>query len=470
MTSGSEFGSVRVFIPIGQLGAGVRAAEVNAALELGFDVMAMDAGSTDSGAAYLATGTSKNSRDAVKADLTLLMAAQKRANVPLIVGTAGQAGADPNVDWTLDIVREVAREQAYQPRIAALYSELPGELLKAKNTAGKVKPLPPLGPLTDQTIDACTHIVALMGPEPYMAALAGGADIIIGGRSTDTAVLASYPLWKGAPPGASWHAGKTAECGAQCTANVGMGAGVLLTIDREGFEVEPLHNANRCTVHSVSAHMLYENSNPFRLVEPGGVLDVTAALYEQVTDARVRVSRSVWDPRPYTMKLEGASAGQYQTIMIVGIADPSVLANLDLFHDKMQHALVRRIERTLGAAAGSFDVSLRIYGWNAVSGEPVPKGATPPREVGVMCVITADTQDLANQMAKACNPYFFHMPLFDDVELPSYGFPFTPAEIARGQVFEFKLNHVVEVDSPLELVRTTWIDLSETATEPSPHA
>ena len=135
MTSGSEFGSVRVFVPIGQLGAGVRAAEVNAALELGFDVMAMDAGSTDSGAAYLATGTSKNSRDAVKADLTLLMAAQKRANVPLIVGTAGQAGADPNVDWTLDIVREVAREQAYQPRIAALYSELPGELLKAKNTA-----------------------------------------------------------------------------------------------------------------------------------------------------------------------------------------------------------------------------------------------------------------------------------------------------------------------------------------------
>ena len=35
----------------------------------------------------------------------------------------------------------------------------------------------------------------------------------------------------------------------------------------------------------------------------------------------------------------------------------------------------------------------------------------------------ADSQDLATQMAKACNPYFFHLPLFDDVELPSYGFP-----------------------------------------------
>jgi hypothetical protein len=160
------------------------------------------------------------------------------------------------------------------------------------------------------------------------------------------------------------------------------------------------------------------------------------------------------------MKLEGASASRYQTIMIVGIADPEVLAKLDLFHDKMRHVLTRRIERTMGAAAGPFDVSLRIYGWNAVSGGPVPKDAAPPREVGVICVITAETQDLANQMAKACNPYFFHMPLADGVELPSYGFPFSPAEIPRGPVFEFKLNHVVAVADPLELVRTRWIDLA----------
>ena len=37
--------------------------------------------------------------------------------------------------------------------------------------------------------------------------------------------------------------------------------------------------------------------------------------------------------------------------------------------------------------------------------------------------------------------------------------PFSPADIERGQVFEFKLNHVVEVDDPMELVRMRWIDL-----------
>lgn len=460
MPTTSDFTRARIFVPVGSLGAGVRADEVEAALARGLDVMAMDAGSTDSGAAYLATGTSKNNRSAVKADLELLMAAQHRAKVPLIFGTAGQAGGDLNVDWSVDIVREIARENGYRPKVAVLYSEQSAEVLKAKNAAGKIRPLPPMGPLADETLDACAHIVALMGPEPYIAALEAGADIIVGGRSTDTAVIAAYALWKGAPIGPSWHAGKTGECGAQCTARAGISSGVFLTVTPDGFEVEPLTPQNRCTVHSVSAHMLYENSNPFRLAEPGGVLDVTGARYEQATETRVKVTGSAWEPQPYTMKLEGASGGRYQTIMFIGIADPLVLANLDLFHDKMHRALVGRVKHAIGPDAGDFDISLRIYGWNAVSGAPVPEGTPPPREVGVMCVITAETQDLATQMAKACNPYFFHLPLFDGIEMPSYGFPFTPADIARGQVYEFRLNHVVEVDDPLELVRTSWIDLS----------
>jgi len=470
MTDGGKSPTVRLFVPVGSLGAGVREEEVEAAVARGIDVMASDAGSTDSGAAYLATGASKNNRGAVRADLLLLMAAQQKTGAPLIIGTAGQAGGDKNVDWTVDIVREIAREKGYSPKIAVLYSEQTRETIKAKNAAGKIRPLPPVGPLDDATVESCEHIVALMGPEPYVAALEAGADIIIGGRSTDTAVLASFPIWKGIPEGAAWHAGKIGECGGQCTTNRNRGSGVYITLDQGGFELEPLLDGNTCTPLSVSAHMLYENSNPFRLYEPGGVLDVTNAHYEAVSDTRVRVTGSVWEPMPYTMKLEGASANQYQTIMIVGIADPQVLANLDLFHDKMLHVLNRRVERTMGEAAGKYDISLRIYGWNAVSGRAVPKDAPPPREVGVMCVITAQTQDIATQIAKACNAYFFHMPIFDNVEMPSYGFPFTPADIARGPVFQFMLNHVVELEDPLELVRTAWIDLGAQAQKEAAHA
>lgn len=452
-------GPIRIIVPTGSLGAGALEAEVRYGLSRGAHAIATDAGSTDSGAAYLALGISKNNRGSVKRDLTILMKAGAEAGIPVIIGTSGQAGGDRNLDWTRDIAVEVARELGISPRIALLYSEQDKTTLKTLNAAGRITALAPLGPLDDATIDACDHIVAAMGPEPYMAALRDGADIILGGRTTDTAVLACFALLHGAPSGPSWHAGKVAECGAQCTVYRDRGSGVLISIGQDGFEVEPLTHDNRCDPESVSAHMLYENSDPFRLTEPGGVLDVTEAVYVPVDDRTVKVTGSVWEPKPYTMKLEGAAASRFQTVMLIGIQDPDVLARVDEFHDKMLAALHHRVHSTIGEAAGDFHISLRMYGWNAVSGDKPPEGTPPPREIGVLFVATADSQEMASQIAKACNPYFFHFPLSMDKELPSYGFAFTPADMDRGPVYEFKLNHVVHIDDPMALVRTEWVDL-----------
>ena len=264
---------IRILVPTGSLGAGALEQEVRYGIERGAHAIATDAGSTDSGAAYLALGISKNDRGSVKRDLTILMRAANAAKIPVIVGTCGQAGGDKNVDWTRDIALEIASELGIQRRIALLYSEQNKAVLKAKRAAGKIRPLPPLGYLDDDTIDACDQIVAAMGPEPYIAALQAGADIILGGRTTDAAVLACFPLMQGAPSGPTWHAAKIAECGAQCTVLRNHGSGVLISIGHDGFEVEPLSANNRCEPDSVSAHMLYENSDPFMLTEPGGVLD-----------------------------------------------------------------------------------------------------------------------------------------------------------------------------------------------------
>ena len=451
--------TTNVLVPVGSLGAGVKTEELRYGLKLCPDAIASDAGSTDSGAAYLALGISKVNREAVKADLRLLMAAQAERAIPLLIGTCGQAGGDDGVDWTCDIAVEIAGELGLTPKIALLYSEQSKEVLKTKNAAGKIHALAPLSPITDELIDACDHIVAMMGPEPYIAALEAGADIVLGGRTTDTAVLAAMPLLRGAPAGFAWHAGKVGECGAQCAVDRG-GSGVMLRVGADRFDVEPLDLNHRCTPNSVAAHMLYENSNPFFLTEPGGVLNVSHARYSQLDDRTVRVTGAAWEPSSsYTMKLEGAAAGPYQTIMLVGIEDPEVLANLDEFHDRMLAALYDRVARTIGDEAGEFHISLRMYGWNAVSGQPVPRGTDPPREIGMLFISTASSQSMATRIAKACNPYFFHMPLKFTGELPSYGFAFSPADVERGRIYEFKLNHVVEVDDPLELVRTKWIDL-----------
>jgi Acyclic terpene utilisation family protein AtuA len=451
-------GQVVVLVPTGALGSGVRADDVRRGIAHGAHAIALDAGSTDSGPSYLARGVSKYTREAVKRDLLVLMEAQAKAQIPLLIGSCGTSGCDAAVDWTLDIALDAARELGVAPRIATLYSEQSTTVMKQKNAAGRIRPLAPAGPLEDAVVDSCEHIVALMGPEPYIAALREGADIVLGGRTTDTAVLAAVPLLRGAGAGPAWHAGKIAECGGLCTVDP-IDGGVLIRIGSEHFEVEPLSERNRCTPHSVSAHMLYENSDPFRLVEPGGVLDVSDAVYEPLDGRVVRVRGSRFERSPYTMKLEGAGNGPFQTIMLVGIADPAVLDALDAFVERLSAALHQRVRSTFGEAAGDYDISLRVYGWNAVSGRRLPESAAAPHEVGVLFVATAATQELATAIAKACNATFFHFPLRRSVELPSYAFPFSPAEIERGRVYEFLLNHVVEVDGPAELVRFGWTDV-----------
>ncbi len=448
--------TTNVLVPVGALGTGVRAADVAAGIALGAHAIACDAGSTDSGPAYLATGNSKYSRDAIKTDLAILMQAQADHGLPLLIGSCGTSGCDAGVDWTRDIALEIARERRLRPRIALLYSEQPPAMIEDMARAGRVVPLAPMTGVAPGQFAACDRIVALMGPEPYIAALNAGADIVLGGRTTDTAVIAAVPIRCGASLGAAWHSGKIAECGGQATINPRDG-GVLIRVGHDAFEIEPLSAANACSVDTVAAHMLYENSDPFRLGEPGGVIDVGLACYMDVDGRVVRVTGSMFEPRPYTMKLEGAAGGGFQTIMLVGIKDRGVLAEVDRFVAQMHRVLLARVAAAMGDSAGAFDISLRPYGWNAVSGEAVTD-ATPPREIGLLFVATAESQAIATQIAKTCNPYFFHMPLDLDAELPSYAFPFSPAEIERGQTFEFRLNHVVAVDDPLALVRTAFVE------------
>lgn len=452
---------VKVLVPIGMLGLGVVRAQIAYGIARGAQVIAVDSGSTDAGPAYLARGVSKMNRESIKRDLEILIDEAARAGIPLLVGSCGTSGTDAGVDWTRDIAIEIAGALKITPRITSLYSEQTSSALKVKLRQGRITPLAPLGPLSEEVLDSCSHIVALMGPEPYIAALEGGADIVLGGRTTDTAIMAAVPLMKGAGIAPTWHAAKVAECGGQCTATPMNAGGVLMIVGQDHFDMEPLEPANKCSPESVSAHMLYENSDPHRLFEPGLLLDVTDADYQWLDERVTRVTGSRYQAMPYTMKLEGARAGKFQTVMFIGIEDPLVLANLDEFHDALMASLTDRVKQTFGEDAIDFDISLRVYGWNGTSGRPVPAGTPPPRDVGVMCVITAPSQEMANRMAKTCNPYFFHGRLRPGVQTPSYAFPFTPAEIPRGQVFEFVLNHVVHTENGLELVRSESIDLQQ---------
>jgi hypothetical protein len=41
------------------------------------------------------------------------------------------------------------------------------------------------------------------------------------------------------------------------------------------------------------------------------------------------------------------------------------------------------------------------------------------------------------------------MPLTEDEPMPTFAFPFSPAETDRGPLYEFCLHHVCELDTPM---------------------
>ena len=449
----------KVLVPSGVLGAGCNDEAFQRGVALAPDCLAIDGGSTDSGPHYLGTGTSKMTRQATKHDLRQMMRARDKLGVPLLVGSCGTCGTDSGVDWMADIAREIAREEGLMARLALVYSEVSADDLLPLLDAGKIDPLDPALPLTRERLLECDHIVGLLGYEPLADAIAKGADIILSGRTTDTAVLSAVPLMRGFPAGASWHAAKTAECGGLCTVHTRMG-GVMLSIDADGFDIEPLHAANQCTPYTVSAHLLYENSDPFRLREPGVLLDASDARYDAVDERTVRVTGSRAEKMPYTVKLEGAGAAGYRTMVFSAIADPKLLARFDEWLGNLDAFLRAGIAHVLGLEEGDYGIEFRPYGKDAVNKAPA---ATPPHEVGLMTLVWAPTQELATEIAKYCNPYILHFPLNLDDPLPSFAFPFSPAEVELGRHYEFKLNHVVRIDRPDELARTHFETIGETA-------
>ena len=355
------------------------------------------------------------------------------------------------VDHIYDMTIDLAAELGHNLTIARIYAERKNEDICTAYRDGQIQPLAAAPPLDAEKIGRFSHIVSLAGVEPLQEALQAGADIILAGRTTDTAVIAALPLMRGMHPGASWHGAKIAECGAFCSSHPATGV-ILLEVDKDGFTVEPMAAGAVCTPHSVSAHMLYENADPFILHEPGGYLDVREADYTALDERRVRVEGSHWvKTDPYTVKLEAASLAGYQTSMLAVIRDAHYIRNARIWADKLVQICTDKTREALGLHPKDYDLQIRLIGVDAALGKWEQTITTDRAvEIGVLVLITADSQALATEISRLVNPYLLHLPLTDNEDMPTFAFPYSPAHSERGAIYEFGLNHRLILDSPTD--------------------
>jgi len=251
-------------------------------------------------------------------------------------------------------------------------------------------------------------------------------------------VIAALPLARSEHAGAAWHGAKIAECGAFCTTQPKSGV-IALEVDADGFSVWPLAAEAACTPHSVSAHMLYENADPMRLYEPGGALHVHSAKYNSIDQRSVRVTGSKWvTNKQYTVKLEGARCVGYQSTLMAVLREARYVENAKQWVLQLTEFLHAEISNRMNLFKDDYSLEIRLIGLDSALGD---------------LEVTAASEGTADELAKLINPFLLHYPLTDSEALPTFAFPYSPAQTNRGAQYEFCLNHVLNLDDPMDAFR-----------------
>ncbi|MBX3567867.1 MAG: acyclic terpene utilization AtuA family protein [Rhizobiaceae bacterium] len=434
---------IKILGASGQLGYGIPTPAFAEGLGRMPDMIGCDMGSIDIGPNYLGGGRMAVSRDGAKRDLRKVLLGARRIDVPLIIGSAGSAGAAPHLRATLEILREIAQEERLTFRLAAIGADIsPGAVIEAIRE-GRVRPMDSMRPLEAADVEAATHIVAQMGLEMFQTALLGGADVIVAGRACDTGIFAGLPMLLDFPAGLSLHLAKIVECASLCCLPGGRDA-ILATLDDDGFELESMNPHRAATPASVAAHSLYEQADPFSIHEPSGRVDLRSVTYAAVGDRRTRVSGAKFEPAASQMiKLEGARAVGYRAVLVCSNADPRFIAEREAILQGLD-ALVA----SLVCEEGEKDYRLvpHIYGLNGVMPEIPPTSA--PREIGMVIECIAANADRALDVLRTTKQYLLHFGYPGRLSTAgNLAFPFTPPEIPAGEVHEFNVFHLMQVEN-----------------------
>ena len=438
--------SFKVLSPTAILGYGFPERSFVRGIEKRPDLIAVDAGSTDPGPYYLGAGKSFTSHSAVKRDLELMLAAALELSIPCIIGTAGGCGAREHVAWTMAIIEEIAREHGYRFPMGVIYADVTkAEVLWAMEQ-GRVSPLHPAPEITVEEVESSVRIVAQMGAEPVFKALESGLQIVLCGRCYDPVPFAAPAIRQGFDPGLAYHLGKILECAA-IAATPGSGRDCVMgTLYADCFELESLNEERQFTPISTAAHTLYEKSDPSSLPGPGGTLDLRETRFEALDHGRTRVSGTRFIPAdPYTVKLEGVRHGGFRTISIAGVRDPILIGQID--------SVLEQVRNQVREALWFADSLLfHVYGKDGVMGGMEPEKNRRSHELGVVIEVVAQDQERANAVCSYARSTLLH-----------YGYPgristagnlallYSPSDIACGDVFEFNIYHLMEVDDPVAL-------------------
>jgi hypothetical protein len=245
----------------------------------------------------------------------------------------------------------------------------------------------PISGIRKQILSANAYI----GAFPLAEALDTGADVVIAGRSTDTALTLAPMVHKFNWKPDDWDklaagtiAGHIIECGAQCSggncqvdwqdipgmADIGY---PIVEAEPDGSFTVTKHASAGGRIHSdtVKEQLLYELGDPKRYMTPDCTADFTTVQLADVDPDRVRVTGIRGGPRPPTLKLSISYANGWKAIGTLVYSWPQAIQKAS--------AADRIVRERLATAGLSFEeIGTEFFGLNACQGSAAPPNPDPP--------------------------------------------------------------------------------------------
>jgi len=444
--------SLKIICPNGHLGfAPIRVESFKLGVAAKPDYIAADSGSDDVGPIPLGSDTSTSPLAWQTHDLEQMLLASRSLGVPMIIGSAGDTGSNSRVDLYVRIIRELASKHRLEPfRLGWFYSEVDKERVRHAIRKGeRVMGLDAHKDLTEAELDATERIVAMAGVHPFIELLEQGADVIIGGRSSDSCVFAAPAIHHGFPQAQAYYLGKVLECASFCAEPYGGKETVLGEVTQDEVLVTAMHPEQRCTVASVAGHAMYERSNPYYEHVAGGTLDMSECRYEQVAEKTTRITGARFRPAPeFRVKLEGAGKVGERYVGMVGIRDPYTIQNVDQViawaRDKVRERFGEK----------GYELYYTVYGRNGVMGELEPLKHHPAHELCILVQGVAPSAEMAEEICMTGTRQMFYARL-PDVKGSAGGVAFALDEVLRASpAHRWTVNHTLRCAHPMELFST----------------
>ena len=201
-------------------------------------------------------------------------------------------------------------------------------------------------------VDRVTSANAYLGARPIVAALAEGAQIVLCGRVTDTALGLAPMIHEFGWGEEAWDllaagtvAGHIIECGPQCTGgnfsrwwevpdlwNVGF---PIVEARPDGTFTVTKHEGTggMVTIDTVAEQLVYEMASPEGYITPDCIADFTSIRLRQAGKDRVEVTGIRGRPKTPYLKISGSYLDGYKTTGQITISGPRAVEKAHLAAD-----------------------------------------------------------------------------------------------------------------------------------------